>query len=115
VTVLEHGRRLAGREDPDVADALGQLFGDEGIDVYLSTEVLHVAGRSAESVRLRVRTPQGERHMEGSDILVVTGRTPNTSGIGLETIGVRLDARGFIQVNERLETTVPGVPRTFQA
>jgi pyruvate/2-oxoglutarate dehydrogenase complex dihydrolipoamide dehydrogenase (E3) component len=109
VTVLEHGPRLASREDPDLADALGRLFSDEGIDVYLSTEVLRVEGRSGDSVRLRVRTPQGERHIEGSDILVATGRTPNTSGIGLETVGVRLDARGFIEVNERLETSVPGV------
>jgi pyruvate/2-oxoglutarate dehydrogenase complex dihydrolipoamide dehydrogenase (E3) component len=109
VTVLEHGPRLAGREDPDVADALGRLFSDEGIDVYLSTDALHVEGRSGESVRLRVRTPQGERPIESSDILVATGRTPNTSGIGLETVGVRLDARGFIGVNERLETSVPGV------
>src|SRR5262249_32312523 len=109
VTVLERGPRLASREDPDVADALGRLLSDEGIDVYLSTEALHVEGRSGESVRLHVRTPQGERHIEGSDILVATGRTPNTSGIGLETVGVRLDARGFIEVNERLETSVPGV------
>jgi pyruvate/2-oxoglutarate dehydrogenase complex dihydrolipoamide dehydrogenase (E3) component len=109
VTVLEHGPRLVSREDPDVGDALGQLFKDDGIEVHLSTEVLHVEGRSGASVRLRVRTPQGERHIEGSDILAATGRTPNTSGIGLETVGVRLDARGYIQVNERLETSVPGV------
>jgi pyruvate/2-oxoglutarate dehydrogenase complex dihydrolipoamide dehydrogenase (E3) component len=109
VTVLEHGPRLAGREDPDVADALGRLFGDEGIDICLSTEALHVEGRSGECVRLRMRTPQGARPIEGSDILVATGRTPNTSGIGMEVAGVRLDARGIIQVNERLEASVPGV------
>src|SRR5262249_16519617 len=104
VTVVEYGPRLLSREDPDVADALGRLFSDEGIEVHLSTQALQVEGRSGESVRLRVRTPQGGRHIEGSDILVATGRTPNTSGIGLETSGVRLDARGFIEVNERLET-----------
>jgi len=109
VTVLEHGPQLAGREDPDVADALGRLCGDEGIEVHLSTDTLQVEGRSGESVRLRVRTPQGERVIEGSDILVATGRTPNTAGIGLDRAGVRLNARGFIEVNERLETTAPGV------
>jgi pyruvate/2-oxoglutarate dehydrogenase complex dihydrolipoamide dehydrogenase (E3) component len=56
-----------------------------------------------------VRTPQGERLLEGSDILVATGRTPNTAGIGLDTAGVRLDGRGYIQVNDRLETTAPDV------
>ena len=109
VTVVEHGPRLAGREDPDVADAIGQLFGDEGIDVVLSAEPLQVEGRSGEDVRLRVRTPRGERLIEGSDILAATGRTPNTAGIGLDTAGVRLDERGYVQVNDRLETSAPDV------
>jgi pyruvate/2-oxoglutarate dehydrogenase complex dihydrolipoamide dehydrogenase (E3) component len=109
VTVVQRGRQLADREDPDVAEALGQLFADEGIEVLLSAEPLQVEGRSGESVRLRVRTPQGERLLEGSDILVATGRTPNTAGIGLDLTGVRLDGRGYIQVNDRLETTAPDV------
>ena len=109
VTVLEHGPQLAGREDPDVADAIGRLFADEGIDVLLSAEVQKVEGKSGESVRLHVRTPQGERFIEGSDILVATGRTPNTAGIGLDTAGVRLDGRGYVQVNDRLETSAPQV------
>src|SRR5262249_34963525 len=70
-------------------------------------EALQAEGRSGEGVRLRVRTPQGERLIEGSDILAATGRTPNTAGIGLDTAGVRLDARGYVQVNDRLETTAP--------
>jgi pyruvate/2-oxoglutarate dehydrogenase complex dihydrolipoamide dehydrogenase (E3) component len=109
VTVVEHGPRLAGREDPDVAEALGQLFADEGIEALVSAELLRVEGRSGEGVRLQVRTPQGERRLEGSDVLVATGRTPNTAGIGLDVLGVRLDGRGYIQVNDRLETTAPGV------
>jgi pyruvate/2-oxoglutarate dehydrogenase complex dihydrolipoamide dehydrogenase (E3) component len=109
VTVIEHGPQLAGREDPDVAEALAGLFGDEEIEVLLSAEVLQVEGRSGESVHLRVRTPAGERHLEGSDILAATGRTPNTAGIGLDNIGVRLDGRGYVQVNDRLETSAPDV------
>jgi pyruvate/2-oxoglutarate dehydrogenase complex dihydrolipoamide dehydrogenase (E3) component len=109
VTVVEHGPQLAGREDPDVAEAISRLFGDEGIEVLLSAEVLQVEGRSGESVRLRLRTPQGERRIEGSDILAATGRTPNTARIGLETAGVRLDGRGYIEVNERLETSAAKV------
>ena len=109
VTVVEHGPQLAGREDPDVADAIGRLFGDEGIEVLLSAEAIRVEGRSGESVRLHVRTPQGERIIEGSDILAATGRTPNTAGIGLDVAGVQLEARGYIQVNDRLETSAPDV------
>jgi pyruvate/2-oxoglutarate dehydrogenase complex dihydrolipoamide dehydrogenase (E3) component len=109
VTVIQHGPQLLGQEDADVADALARLFADEGIEVLLSAETLQVEGRSGESVRLRVRTPQGERRLEGSDILVATGRTPNTAGIGLDTLGVRLDERGYVQVNDRLETTSPDV------
>jgi pyruvate/2-oxoglutarate dehydrogenase complex dihydrolipoamide dehydrogenase (E3) component len=109
VTVIQHGPHLLDREDPDVADAIGRLFADEGIEVLLSAEALRVEGRSGEGVRLRVRTPQGERLLEGSDILAATGRTPNTAGIGLDILGVRLDERGYIQVNDRLETSAPGV------
>jgi pyruvate/2-oxoglutarate dehydrogenase complex dihydrolipoamide dehydrogenase (E3) component len=56
-----------------------------------------------------VRAPQGERLIEGSDVLAATGRTPNTAGIGLDTDGVRLDGRGYVQVNDRLETSAPDV------
>jgi pyruvate/2-oxoglutarate dehydrogenase complex dihydrolipoamide dehydrogenase (E3) component len=109
VTVIEHGPHLAGREDADVAEAIGQLFADEGIEVLVSAEVLQVEGQSGKNVRLRVRTPQGERLLDGSDILVATGRTPNTAGIGLDTLGVQLDARGYIQVNDRLETSAANI------
>ncbi|MGO9914967.1 MAG: FAD-dependent oxidoreductase [Isosphaeraceae bacterium] len=109
VTVVQHGSQLLDREDPDVADAVGRLFGDEGIEALLSALVLQVEGLSGEGVRLRMRTPQGERLLEGSDILVATGRTPNTAGIGLDALGVRLDARGYVQVNDRLETSASDV------
>jgi pyruvate/2-oxoglutarate dehydrogenase complex dihydrolipoamide dehydrogenase (E3) component len=109
VTVIQHGPQLLGSEDPDVVEAIQQLFADEGIDVLLSAEVQKVEGRAGQGVRLQVRLPQGERLLECSDILVATGRTPNTAGIGLDTLGVRLDARGYIQVNDRLETTAKDV------
>jgi pyruvate/2-oxoglutarate dehydrogenase complex dihydrolipoamide dehydrogenase (E3) component len=109
VTVIERGPQLAGHEDPDVADAIAGLFADEGIEVLLATEVSQVEGKSGAGVRLRVRTPRGERVIEGSDILAATGRTPNTAGIGLDAAGVRLDERGYVQVNDRLETNAPNV------
>ena len=67
------------------------------------------SGRSGGEVTLAVRTPAGEEKLHGSDILVAAGRVPNTAGIGLEQAGVELDARGFIRVNDRLETTAPDV------
>src|SRR5207247_1550073 len=105
VTVVQHGPQLLSGEDPDVADAIARLFGDEGIEVLLSAEAQKVEGRSGEGVRLHVRTLGGERLIEGSDILAAAGRTANTAGIGLESAGVRLDARGYVQVNDRLETS----------
>src|SRR5262249_60225021 len=68
-----------------------------------------VEGRSGDGVPLRVRTGRDERTVTGTAILVATGRTPNTADIGLETGGVELDARGYVKVNERLETTAPDV------
>jgi len=109
VTVLEHGPQLLGREDPDASEEIRRLLSDEAIVVLLGADVLRVEGRSGESVRLRVRTAGGERTVSGSDILVATGRTPNTAGIGLDVTGVELDARGYIKVNDRLETTAPDV------
>jgi len=81
-----------------------RILGDEGIRVLLKAETLNVHGRSGEEVSLTVRTTSGEQKIEGGDILVAAGRVPNTAGIGLEAAGVELDARGYIRVNERLET-----------
>jgi len=85
------------------------MFRDEGIDVLVAAETLRVKGRSGEGVRIDVRMPDGERTIDGSHILVATGRTPNTAGIGLDVAGVELDARGYVAVNDRLETSAPDV------
>jgi pyruvate/2-oxoglutarate dehydrogenase complex dihydrolipoamide dehydrogenase (E3) component len=109
VTIIQSEPQLMTREDPDVADELQRILGDEGIQVLATAETLNVSGRSGEEVSLTVRTPSGEQKIEGSDLLVAVGRVPNTAGIGLEEAGVALDGRGYIRVNERLETTAPGV------
>jgi len=90
VTVIERDSQLASREDPDVGAALLELFHEEGIEVLLGTEIRRVEGRSAESIRIHAKDGQGERIVEGTDLLVATGRTPNTDGIGLEQAGVEL-------------------------
>ena len=109
VTVIEPEPRIMGREDPDVADEIQRVLGSGSIQFVLAAEVTRVRGRSGEDVGITVRTASGEQAIEGSDILVATGRVPNTDGIGLEQAGVELDERGYIRVNERLETTAPDV------
>jgi pyruvate/2-oxoglutarate dehydrogenase complex dihydrolipoamide dehydrogenase (E3) component len=109
VTVIEPASRIMTREDPDVADELQSILGSEGIQFIVAAEILHVRGRSGEQIAVRLRTASGERTIEGSDIVVATGRISNTHGIGLDLAGVDLDDRGYIRVNGRLETSAPAV------
>ena len=105
VTIIESGPQLMGREDIDVSLEMRRILSDEDIKILVEAELLRVQGRSGEKVSLGVRKTSGEQKIDGSDILVAVGRIPNTTGIGLEATGVELDARGYIRVNERLETT----------
>jgi pyruvate/2-oxoglutarate dehydrogenase complex dihydrolipoamide dehydrogenase (E3) component len=109
VTIVQHGPRLLTREDPDVADALWELLTDEGIEVLLQSEVFSVTGRSGSGVALRVRSGAAERTLEATDILVAVGRTPNTDRLDADRAGVELDSRGYVRVNDRLQTTAPDV------
>lgn len=109
VTVIDHGPRLLRREDPDVSQEVQRILEADGVEVLLSAEIEQVEGRSGQHVRVSVRTPDGTTTIEGTDLLVAAGRTPNTRGIGLEETGIALTDRGFIQVNDRLETTAPGI------
>jgi pyruvate/2-oxoglutarate dehydrogenase complex dihydrolipoamide dehydrogenase (E3) component len=109
VTLIERGPQLAANEDADVAQAILQLFQDEGIDVLLGTRVVRVNGVSGERISLELESGNGTRTLEGTDILVAVGRTPNTSGIGLEKAGIEVTEKGHIRVNDRLETTAPNV------
>jgi pyruvate/2-oxoglutarate dehydrogenase complex dihydrolipoamide dehydrogenase (E3) component len=109
VTVLESGPQLLAREDVDVSQAIRRILSNEDIQVLVESELLQVSGRSGEKIALVVRTPSGERYIDGSDILVAVGRIPNTAGIGLKEADVEVDERGYIRVNGRLETTAPDV------
>jgi pyruvate/2-oxoglutarate dehydrogenase complex dihydrolipoamide dehydrogenase (E3) component len=108
VTIIEHGDRLAAREDEDVSAEILAIFEREGIEVLLSTDADRVEGHSGEHILIQARGPRDHRSIEGSDLLVAAGRTPNTGGIGLERGDVELTDRGYIRVNERLETTASG-------
>ena len=109
VTVIERNSRLAHREDEDISNALLELFQDEGIDVITGGQVDRVEGFSGDAVKVHVRQIRGNVVLEGTHVLAASGRTPNTDGIGLNVAGVKLTDRGYIKVNERLETTAPEV------
>jgi pyruvate/2-oxoglutarate dehydrogenase complex dihydrolipoamide dehydrogenase (E3) component len=106
VTIVERGERLLEREDPDVAETLRQIFAAEGIAILTGARVKNVEGRSGAQVTLQL---EGGALVAGTHLLVATGRTPNTDGIGLDRAGVALTARGFIQVDEHLQTSAEGV------
>jgi pyruvate/2-oxoglutarate dehydrogenase complex dihydrolipoamide dehydrogenase (E3) component len=109
VTVVEPGLQIMGREDADVAEQIRELLRGEGMEILVNARPLRIHGLSGDAVRVTIRTDAGERTMEGSHLLVAAGRIPNTADIGLEKAGVALDSRGFIRVNERLESTAAGV------
>jgi pyruvate/2-oxoglutarate dehydrogenase complex dihydrolipoamide dehydrogenase (E3) component len=109
VTIVEPGPQIMGREDADIAQEMEQLLDAEGIEILLNAKPSNVHGRSGDAVKVTMRTANGDRTIEGSHLLVAVGRIPNTAGIGLDKAGIALDARGFVQVNERLETTATGV------
>jgi pyruvate/2-oxoglutarate dehydrogenase complex dihydrolipoamide dehydrogenase (E3) component len=109
VTIIEIRSHLLGREDPDVSDAILELFKDGGIDVLLNTRLLGVSGTSGESLRVKVDRAGKQAQLEGSDILVAVGRTPNTQDLGPRETGIELDDRGYIRVTDRLQTTAANV------
>ena len=109
VTIIERNERLAHREDQDVTDVLREVFSEEGIEIVTSAHIAKVEGKSGEWVKLHAARDGAEIILEGTHLLVASGRAPNTQGIGLELAGVETTDRGYVKVNESLETTAPGV------
>jgi pyruvate/2-oxoglutarate dehydrogenase complex dihydrolipoamide dehydrogenase (E3) component len=108
VTVVHNGGQILAREDADVAAELQKALEAEGVRFLLNARATRVE-RQGGQVALAVQTGGGSETVAGSHLLVATGRRPNSDDLGLETTGVQTDARGFIRVNGRLETNVPGV------
>jgi pyruvate/2-oxoglutarate dehydrogenase complex dihydrolipoamide dehydrogenase (E3) component len=100
---------LLPREDPDVAGELSNILREDGIELLLETQPLRVEGTNDGRILLTAGTPDGERAVSGSHLLVAAGRVPNTGRLNLGAAGIQVNERGFVPVNERLETTVPGV------
>jgi len=109
VTLVAREPQFAPKEDADVAQAILELFRDEGIEVLLRTQVLRVKGTSGKRVELLIENEAGTRTITGTDILAALGRVPNTQGIGLGKAGIEVTELGHIRVNDRLETTAPNV------
>jgi pyruvate/2-oxoglutarate dehydrogenase complex dihydrolipoamide dehydrogenase (E3) component len=109
VTIVERNGHLAHREDEDVTQALEEVCRDEGMTIATNTKISRVEGKSGEWVKLHGTRDGVEVVLEGTHLLVAGGRTPNTGNIGLELAGVETTERGFVKVDERLQTTVAGV------
>jgi pyruvate/2-oxoglutarate dehydrogenase complex dihydrolipoamide dehydrogenase (E3) component len=108
VTVVQSGPQLLGREDRDVAEAVLSILRDDGIEVLLDAKAVRASG-SGTQVRLDVESAGTTRQIVGTHLLVATGRIPNTDTLNVKAAGIALDARGFIETNDRLETNVAGV------
>ena len=109
VTVVQRGGQLMGREDSDVAEAVAEILREDGIEVLLGTQTRRTEQNGAGKIVLTVDTSGGERTISGSHLLVAAGRPPNTETLNLGAAGIETDKRGFIEANERLETSAPGV------
>jgi pyruvate/2-oxoglutarate dehydrogenase complex dihydrolipoamide dehydrogenase (E3) component len=109
VTIVEGAPRLMMMEDEDISDEVAAILRDDGITVLTSTTPLRVERADGGRLALTVQTEDGERRIEGSQLLSAVGRIPNTEALAAQAAGLRLDDRGFIEVDEYLETSVPGV------
>ena len=109
VTVVDRNHRVIHHEDDDVSEGLQTLLVDEGVEFALNARVKNISGVSGQSVRVALEQNGVEKMLEGTHLLVTGARVPNTKNIGLELTGVALTERGYIKVNERLQTTAPGV------
>jgi pyruvate/2-oxoglutarate dehydrogenase complex dihydrolipoamide dehydrogenase (E3) component len=109
VTLIERNGQLVYREDEDVTEGLRGLFHDEGVEILMNARIMRVTGKSGQSIRIVLEQNGVEKTLDGSHLLVAAGRIPNTEGLGLDLGGVQLTDHGYIKVDERLETTAPGV------
>ncbi len=108
VTVIGHGKQLLKQEDRDIAEAVANILTEDGVEILLEAKA-ESAAVSGKGVRLTVKVKGESRNLEGTHLLVATGRKPNTETLNLNAAGIVTDERGYITVNDKLETGVPGV------
>jgi len=109
VTVVQRRGQVLTREDPDVAEAVADILREDGVEILLDTHASGVESGPNDEIRLAVQTPNGQRVLVGSHLLAAAGRVPDSDRLNVDAAGIEVDERGFIQVNERLETNVPGI------
>ena len=109
VTLIDRNQQLLPREEPEISEQILHIFQEDSIDVILGASVLKAQGGDTNGVGIHLQTPMGERVVEGTDLLVGLGRSPNTESLNASSAGVQLDGRGFVVVNAHLQTTAPGV------
>ncbi len=109
VTIVQRSGQVLSHEDADIAEEVIKVLREDGIKVLLDTDAEGVEQDPDGTIRLHVRTPEGERTLGGSYLLVAVGRTPNTDRLNPEAAGIEMARHGYIKVNERLETNVPGI------
>jgi len=108
VTIVEMGPRLIGREDEDVSQAVREIFEAEGIKLRLNAKCISLA-KHDRGVAVRVDCEDGSPEVFGTQVLLAVGRVPNTSDLDLDKAGVATDSRGYIAVDDQLQTNVPGI------
>ena len=108
VTIVEMGPRLVQREDIDVSQAVREIVEGEGVRVRVNAKCIRLE-KCGREITGSVDCTQGPPEIAGSHVLLAAGRRPNTGDLGLDRAGVEMDSRGYIKVNDRLETSVPGI------
>ncbi|MBW6463236.1 MAG: mercuric reductase [Firmicutes bacterium] len=109
VTIVHRGKQLLSREDKDVADEMAKVLKGEGIDILLNTQPVKVVYTPEAGFQITVNTDGQDKILAGSHLLLAAGHLPNTAGLNLEATGLSVDKKGFIPVNDRLETAVEGI------
>jgi pyruvate/2-oxoglutarate dehydrogenase complex dihydrolipoamide dehydrogenase (E3) component len=105
VTIVQRGPQLLAREDPDIAEAVATILREDGIEILLNSSAI----QAAPGINLTIKTPEGQRILTGSHLLVAAGRVPNTEKLQLSATGIKPTPHGSIPVNDYLETSVPGI------
>jgi pyruvate/2-oxoglutarate dehydrogenase complex dihydrolipoamide dehydrogenase (E3) component len=108
VTIVEMGPRLLGREDEDVSGEMRKILELEGIQFRLNAKCISLA-RRAGGIAVILECNEDPKEISGTHVLLAVGRTPNTHDLGLDRVGIAMDERGYIMVDDRLQTNVPGI------
>ncbi len=109
VTIVEMNKTIIGREDKEVSETIQNVLESEGVEFRLNATCLGASRSDEGKVIVKVDCTLGSPEIIGSHLLLAIGRTPNTNTLNLEKTGIKTDKRGFIEVNDFLETNVPGI------